>query len=153
MSGGNFVINTEVWNEIVSWWWFNWCFNSKRLSVLSFGFTNVKISHFDIVINTEVWNKVVSWWCFWLIKGSIHLDAKSSLALSNILLSSDNIVINSEIFDGVVDWPCWFLPSGTRIWRVPWSRSWSWSIGDLSSSSILWKESKGSAHLHRFKHF
>ena len=70
LSGGDFVIHTKIWNEVVSWDWIHFFRNSESMSVLSFSLTKVKIGHSNIVIDTEIWNKVVSWWRFWSIEGS-----------------------------------------------------------------------------------
>ena len=58
----DFVIETEVWNKVVSWWCFWLIESSMELSSqLCLSFSQRFLSIHDFIIHTEVWNDIVDW--------------------------------------------------------------------------------------------
>jgi hypothetical protein len=149
----DFMIDAEIWNEVVlrvlSWC----CFNLEFVVVLLLSLSKVKISHSDIMIFTEVWDKIVSWWRSWLSERGLESSTNSLLSISDDFLSFNDFFISSEIRNKIVNRPCWILPSWSVVSLIPWSLLRSWSIRDFDGLSIFWEECKGNTHLNRFEHF
>ena len=152
--GFDIMIFSEVWDKVISWDWFCFCFNCKFLTMLFFSFTDVKVSHFDVMINAKVRHEVVSWGSCWLIERCVQLLTKCLLRFFNIRLSSYDIIsISAKVWNRVVNWPRWFLPGLSKLLFVPWGLSLSWSVCDFRCFGIFRKECKGdNADRYRFKH-
>ena len=155
IGGNDFFIYSKVWNKIVSWDWFWFLSDCKSLTVLCFGLTDVKFSHFDIMINTKVRDEVVSWRRDRRFHSGLQLMTKLIFSFFKIGLCGNDFLISTKVWHEVVYRPCWLLPrwTGFLLLSVPRSSFFGWSVWDFRCSSIFRKEGKcDNADRNGFKH-
>jgi len=129
------VINSEIWDNIVSWGTNVACslseISCKFLLQDIFGLSNTICSSNNVVVNSKIWNKVVSWGtniaCF-LSEISMHCLVQFCLRLLNSCTDVFDICINSKIWNWIVNWERWFHKSWCSDWNLPWNRSSIWSV-------------------------
>jgi len=100
----NISIFTELWDEVISWWWLRGIFfpvPGMSECVLSVEDTN--LSRGDICVFTEVWHKVVFWWALWsFICWVSELVSKDTFCGGEGSISfSDFTGLSTEVWDGI----------------------------------------------------
>jgi len=143
LSREDFVIETEVWNEIILLESL-WCFEAgdKSVSELGLGTGDVSLGINDInVLWAKVWYEIVFWISLWGLERSRHSVTELGLGGSNMSLSiSDIVVLWTEVWYKVVLLEAlWLLERGLHFVLKS-----LLSIGDvrlgISNINALWAE-------------
>ena len=127
IGGNDFFIYSKVWNKIVSWDWFWFLSDCKSLTVLCFGLTDVKFSHFDIMINTKVRDEVVSWRRDRRFHSGLQLMTKLIFSFFKIGLCGNDFLISSKVWHEIISWNLsifrfWVIVLSASAWGANWIR-------------------------------